>query len=194
MSKILTLLLILSGGALVAHAQVSPTPVINNEVRDPTSIRMRSVEFERIERESQQGGNRSPLWGSEHKFAVIREDFENIQKIQSEIVEAYTAGETVELKKLSRLAGEMAKKAVRLESNLFGQATKQKRQPQTDFVTKSMRDLIITLDNEIGEFVQDPIFTDLRLFDAKASEKSQAALGRIVKLAEALSSAASQPQ
>lgn len=194
MSKILTLLLILSGCAVVAHAQVSPTPVINDEVRDPTSIRMRSVEFERIKRGSPQGGNRSPLWGSEHKFAVIRKDFEKIQKIQSEIVEAYTARQTVDFKKLSQLAGEMAKKADRLESNLFGQATKQKRQPQKDFVTKSMRELIITLDNEIGEFVQDPIFSNLRLFDTKASEKSQAALERIIKLAEALSSAAAKPR
>ena len=35
-------------------AQVSPTPVINNEIRDISSVRRRSMELERVQKEANQ--------------------------------------------------------------------------------------------------------------------------------------------
>ena len=54
----------------------------------------------------------------------------------------------------------------------------------------SLRDLIIELDKEIGRFVQEPMFANIKLVEAKSSEEAQKVLERVIFLADALSKAA----
>lgn len=170
-------------------AQISPTPVINNEVRDNSSIRMREVELERFKRDSKKVKIDQPTKAQTVKFAEIKGDFENIQKLQSEIVKTYTTGNRINFKKISEAAAEISRRAARLDSNLFFQkSAKPKKDKKVEEPgEKNLKDLIIELDNEIGIFVTSPIFTNNKLVDSKVSGKSQDELEKIIQLSVRLS-------
>ena len=82
-------------------AQVSPTPVINNEIRDPTSMRMRAIDMERVKKDANKVSLDEPTKEQTIKFAEIKEDFENIQKLESEIVKVYESGKEINFNKIS---------------------------------------------------------------------------------------------
>jgi hypothetical protein len=173
-------------------AQISPHPVIEAEIRDNTSIRMRSMQLERVKRESTEVVPEEPSKERIAKLAEIKEDFENIQKLQNEVVKAYTTGKKINFGKIDDSAAKISKKALRLDANLFGAESDKwsKTKNNDDVGTKSVRDLIIELDDAIGNFVSSPIFTNNKLVDSKISEKSQIDLQKIIKLSETLSKAA----
>ena len=102
-----------------AFSQVVPTPVINNEIRDNTSIRSREIELERVKRDSRKPNLTADLNGRVIKFSEIKEDFESIQKLQNSIVEIYTTGKKIRYEEIGKLALEINKGAVRLNLNLF---------------------------------------------------------------------------
>ncbi len=170
-------------------AQISPHPVIEAEIRDNNSIRMRSLQLERVKRESTEVVPEEPAKERIVKLAEIKEDFENIQKLQSEIVKAYTTGKKINFEKIDDSAAKISKKALRIDVNLFrSESDKRSKTESNDEVgTKSVRDLIIELDNAIGNFVSSPIFTNNKVIDSKISEKSQIDLQKIIKLSETLS-------
>jgi uncharacterized membrane-anchored protein YjiN (DUF445 family) len=170
-------------------AQISPHPVIEAEIRDNNSIRMRSLQLERVKRESNQVIPEALTKEQIVKLAEIKEDFENIQKLQSEIVKTYTTGKKINFGKIDDSAAKISKKALRLDANLFGSESdnRSKTKSKDEVGTKSVRDLIIELDNAIGNFVSSPIFTNNRLIDSKMSEKSEIDLQKIIKLSETLS-------
>ena len=170
-------------------AQISPHPVIEAEIRDNTSIRMRSMQLERVKRESNEVIPPAPSKEELIKLAEIKEDFENIQKLQSEIVKSYTSGKKINFGKIDDSAAKLSKKALRLDVNLFGSESdnRSKTKSRNEITTKSVRDLIIELDDAIGNFVRSPIFTNNKLIDSKMSEKSQLDLQKIIKLSETLS-------
>jgi hypothetical protein len=182
--------------AVSVFAQVSPTPVINNEMRDISSTRRRSLELERVKREADQISLQTISREEPVKFSEIRADFEELQKLENEIVKTYKSGQKINFKKISDLATECSKKAIRLDANLFIPKSKKlaKADSKDPFETKNVRDIIIELDNEIGNFVESPIFTNNKIVDSKISEKSHLVLENIIKLSETLSNKAKQLQ
>ena len=170
-------------------AQISPNPVVETEVRDNNSIRMRSIAIERAKRDSNNPTKKEPTKEEIIKFAEIKQDFENIQKLQDQIVKSYTKGKKINFGKISDSAAELSKKARRLDINLFGTESDNpnKTNSKNEIREKSVRDLIIVLDQAIGNFVSNPIFTNNKLIDTKMSEKSQLDLQKIIKLSETLS-------
>ena len=162
----------------VATAQISPTPVINNEIRDPSSIRMRSLEIERIKRDSKDdSANGSPdrIVNPEQVIA----DFEGIQKLQAKIVAEFRARNRA--RKIAGFAAEMAKRSARLDRNLFGS-----REIPTAGIDAPTEKLIIELDAALAEFVSSPMFADGKLVDQKEAATAEAKLQRIIALAGAL--------
>lgn len=170
--------------AIAAQGQVSPTPVVNEEVRDPNSVRMRAVQLERIKRGVGNLDPRRSLAGDETEFRKVREDFEEIQKTQDEIVRVYTTSRKIDFGRIEELAGEISVRAARLESALFGGAGE--KEPASEGETRPVRDLIVLLDDAIGKFVSAPMFSDPRLVDPSSAEKSQADLALVVKLSSEL--------
>ncbi len=170
-------------------AQISPNPVIETEVRDNNSIRMRSLTLERAKRESNKKPAPAPTKEEIIKFAEIKEDFENIQKLQNQIIKSYTTGKKINFGKISDSATELSKKAHRLDLNLFGAEldNPSKTKSKNEVREKSIRDLIVELDAAVGNFVSNPIFTNNKLIDSKMSEKAQIDLQKITKLSETLS-------
>jgi cell fate (sporulation/competence/biofilm development) regulator YlbF (YheA/YmcA/DUF963 family) len=179
----------------IAFAQV-PNPVADNEMRDVSSIRRRAIELERVKRESNKLKPRESTEEQEIKFAEIKEDFENIQKLQDEIVKAYTTGKKINYEKISQSAAEMTKKTVRLDANLFDSKIEEtvKNKDSEKAKPKIVRDLIIELDKVIGTFVSSPVFKNTKLVDEQSSEKSRLDLEKIFRLSDTLSREAKKLQ
>lgn len=186
MKRTISALFLFLSSAVSLLAQISPTPVINNEVRDNSSMKMREVSLERTKRDAKKPFPKETNEEAAIRFALIKSDFENIQKLQAEIIKAYTTGKEVNYLQISESAEEMHKKSVRLELNLFNtkfekeQKDEKKKQP-------GVRDLIIELDKAISNFVESPLFKNNKLVEQKEAEKSQANLEIIIKLSEILS-------
>ncbi|MEP6786870.1 MAG: hypothetical protein ABJB40_00460 [Acidobacteriota bacterium] len=177
--------LILFSGSI--YAQVSPNPVADAEIRDTDSIRMRSLALEQAKREANQLHATVNPKIPEAKFAVIKDDFENIQKLESLIVKTYTAGKKINVDKISELALAIKKRAGRLRSNFFDiRDETDVDPPPQDLTRKSVRDLIIDLDNALTVFVTSPMFTSPTVVDATENAKAEVNLKQLIKLSAAL--------
>ena len=177
--------LILFSGSI--YAQVSPNPVADVEIRDTDSIRMRSLALEQAKREANQLHPTASPKIPEAKFAVIKSDFESIQKLESSIVKTYIAGEKINYDKIRELALAMKKKAGRLRLNLFYIRDEANFDPPPqDLTRKSVRDLIIDLDGALMAFVTNPTFTGHQVIDTKSNDKARADLENLITLSTAL--------
>lgn len=164
-----------------------PYPVADLEIRDDSSIRRRSLELERVKRE---GNTINPIESSREqqiKFAQVKADFESIQKLQTAIIKAYTTGKKINYDKICESAAEMTIKARRLDENLFNSKQIQKIKAVENPKQKSIRDLIIELDNSVGKFVGSPIFKNTKLVDLEISEQTRIDLENLLSLSETLS-------
>ena len=175
------------------HAQVSPNPVADAEIRDNSSQRMRSIQLERIKRDANKLRPNESSREAEIRFAEIKDDFEGIQKLETLIVQAYTKGLRINYEKIRESSLEMKKRAVRLGVNLFNTG------PETEVIKtsqnltrKSVRDLIIELDKTIANFVGSPTFTKPTVVDTGESARAEKDLGKLIKLSVALSTEAAK--
>jgi hypothetical protein len=156
------------------------------------NIKLRSVELERIKREAEKTAKVRRDDGVELNFSMIKNDFEGIQKEQSNIIAGYQSVGDIDYKKIKDSSNKMTEMAVRLKSNLFLPAadkesnTKAEENPATDANKKSVRNLIVDLDNAIGSFVSNTMFQNLKAIDPELSKKAQADLNNIIKLSSDL--------
>jgi hypothetical protein len=165
-----------------------PEPTLEVEVRE-NSTRMRSIELERIKRESAKLRPRESSKEREINFAEIKEDFENIQKLQDGIIKSYTSEKKINYSKISQSAADMRNKALRLNTNLFGTKSDEANasEDSNNVEKTNVKNLIIELDNAIGSFISSPIFQNTKVVDRKASEIAQSNLKKILNLSCILS-------
>jgi hypothetical protein len=170
-------------------AQISPTPVINNEIKDTSSIRMRSIELERVKREAEKASPDNSATGRQLKFSEIKNEFETIQKLQDSIIKTYTTGKTIDLAKISDLAAELNENSIRLDKNLFVAEKNEAANPKVDenIEQNTIPDLIVKLDKAIGNFVGSKIFQNSKLINLKESQETQSELKKIILLSDELS-------
>lgn len=89
-----------------------------------TDIKNRSIEPERMKRKA----NKRPISKNfTLKFPKIIEDFEKIQKINSNIIQLTAVKSSINYAAVSRFAAEINHRAVRLKSNLFSSELKEKK-------------------------------------------------------------------
>lgn len=174
--------------SVFSQIAVSPNPVADGEIRDPGSIRMRSLQMERFKRDTYKA--RIPKTSEEiaFKFKEIKEEFESIQKLEALIIKTYTTGKTIDYSKISHYSAELLKKAVKLNDNLFVSNINQaeNKTDKKEEKSKTVRELIILLDKSIASFVSSPIFSNNKLVDSNISEKAGIDLEQIIKLSELL--------
>ncbi len=180
------LLLVFAPSAVTAQLPPPPINIAGIDLRD-NNIRMRSNELERIKREADKPTFESTR-EKDIRFALVKEDFEKIQKLQTAIVKAYTSGKTIDFSKIGQFSIEISKKAVKLNQNLFGSGQFEIVKPESreNRGPRGLRDLIIELDKAIGRFVTSPVFSNNILVDPTVSENSQIELERIISLSKAL--------
>ncbi len=167
-----------------ALAQPGPPPGgPDKDMKGETdSMRGRSSEIERVKREAEKPEKRKAAEKSpEDKFPQIKEDFERIQIVNGEVLQAVGTPDYV---RLSEAAGEVSKRAARLKSNLFppesekkpkGQAVEEKE--QTD-----LKSLLSALDEALARFVSSPIFQNTKVVNPEDSAKAKQELDEVIKL------------
>ncbi len=191
---LLALAVIATGSFSVVSAQdpptVTPPPVADNATPFESSIKLRSVELERIKREALKSATLRREDGKELKFSIVKDDFEGIQKEQSKIIEAYTMRKVIDYKQISESSNRITEMAVRLRANVFdpdGDGKEGEAKPEeVSYAGKSVRDLIISLDNAIGEVVTSPMWQKLAVVDPKVSVPVEASLVNVIKASAAL--------
>ncbi|MBC7899127.1 MAG: hypothetical protein H7070_03655 [Saprospiraceae bacterium] len=128
------------------------------------------------------------------KYEEIKTDFEQIQKSQDSIIDAYKGGDAINYVKIGTSSLEISKSANRLKSNLFtpvaDKIEAEKDPVEKVKITKTIRDLIVELDNTIGLFAASPMFLNLRVIDPAVSEKTGKDLDMIIELSSILNAEA----
>jgi hypothetical protein len=158
--------------------------------------KMNSIELERIKREAEKpnASNSAIHSKAQSKFPQIKEDFEGIQIAQSAIIKTYTTDKKIDYALIEISAEDILKRAKRLDSNIFAEPIKKKEDSEkpkdTTEKPKSLRDLIIDLDNAIGSFVSSPIFGNLKVVDPNVAVKTREDLILIQDLSEKITAEA----
>jgi hypothetical protein len=153
-------------------------------------IKMRSVEMERIKREAQiaEASAFAPINKEiSAKFPQIKEDFEGIQVLEGSIIKAYTTGKSIDYGLIESAAEGINKKAQRLDTNLFAATKAEKKEEKTTEKVekpKIIRDLIVELDNAVGDFVSSKIFGNIKVIEPDVAIKTRNDLLNILKLSE----------
>ena len=155
-------------------------------------IKLRSVEIERIKREADKSNASSfaPINTEiKAKFPQIKEDFESVQLLQAAIIKAYTTGKTIDYGMIETSAEGINKKAKRLDANLFASKIQKKSDNSKAKETKikSVKVLIVELDNSIGSFVSSKIFGNINVVDPVVALKTRTDLVKIMDLSDQLS-------
>ncbi len=177
-------------------AQIAPPGAGDTNLQDNT-IKMRSVEIERVKRDANKDNPESfaPINQEiKAKFPQIKEDFEAVQILQAAIIKAYTTGKIIDYKMIQTSAENINKKAKRLDSNLFASRLERKNSnPKAkEEKTKSIKELIIALDNSIGSFVSSKIFGNIDVIDSEVAIKTRTDLVNILEVSDKLSKEANK--
>jgi hypothetical protein len=182
-------------GALNVFAQPPGSgapPGAGDKTLSNDSIKLRSVELERIKRESQiaEAASYAPINPKlAAQFGQVKDDYEAVQLLQAAIIKAYTTGKTIDYAMIETSATAMGKRALRLDSNLFAATKADKIETKSEEKKEkilSVRDLIINLDSAIGDFVSSPIFGKQKVIEPEAAIKTRDDLFKVLKLSEHL--------
>jgi len=163
--------------------------------------KMRSMELERIKRDAQKPDQKTKTTQQPPapNFEQVKQDFESIQRLQDDIVTAYSKSTVIDFKRISDDAFQMNQSASRLETNLFppeekkGDKKKDSKkaadpaaQSPDAAQPQDIKSLIVEQDSTISTFVSSPMFTNPKVIDQQANAKSHADLQRLMKLSAAL--------
>lgn len=212
MIKTLILFVLVFSTAIYSNVfgqQAAPPGAGDKDLRD-NNVKSRSVELERIDREANKpnktgnSGSSSNASGEDKlaaKYGEIKEDFEQIQMSQDVIIKTYQNTSKIDYAQIIKSALEINKSARRLDLNLFPSKINEdpesekndkneKKQSAETKLAKSLRDLIVDLDNAIGSFASSTMFQNLRLIDPKVSIKTRTDLAKIIESSAELSAQA----
>lgn len=185
------------------YGQQTPTPVSDDKDLRDTNVKSRSVDLERVDRDARKTAE-SPIKNDAAKTAVaapedklaakfdeIKTDYEQIQLSQDAVIKAYQGTGKIDYAQIGKSALEINKSAARLNANLFPavetpdaekEENKDAEKKKETKSPKSVRDLIVDLDNAVGRFATSPMFQNLRTPDATASVRAKSDLEKIIEL------------
>jgi hypothetical protein len=178
----------LAAGSLVLGQSPAPPGAGDKNLGD-RNIKERSIELERVSRDTKKA-TPATKEDRELQFREIKEDFERIQLSQSEIVDGYTKGKTVDYEKISENAEKIHVGGKRLMGNLFSPIEQKKGEKKVEQLVAPMptdvKALIVDLDNAIGAFTGSPMFTNPQLVNVEDNKKAKAELEKIIGVSSAL--------
>jgi hypothetical protein len=179
-AAIVALIAALSSGVAAAPQRL-PGTAPTGSPRDRTiEDKIRSDEIERVKRDSEKPDARTP----DTRFPQIKEDFERIQIINTDILQAHAPDAAPDYKRIAAAASEIRKRAARLKSEMFPveeerQATDKGKETEEQ---RELKSLLSALDDAIASFVHNPLFTNLQVVDAHHSTVARRDLERVIKL------------
>ncbi len=164
-----------------ALAQGPPPGGPDKNMKSETDgARARSTELERVKRDAEKP-DRKAGESPEDKFPQIKEDFERIQIVNGEVLQA---GGSPDYGRLSEAASEVRERASRLKSNLF--AAESEKKPKAEGVEEEARtdlkSLLSALDEALARFVNSPMFQNTKVVNPHDSAKAKGDLDEVIKL------------
>lgn len=181
-----------------AFAQSPAPPGAGDKNLADRSIKDRSIELERIKREASKPDrkNEAQVATDAARFEEVKEDFENIQRLQDEVVTAYKTSKQIEVQKIAANAEQINKRAIRLESNLFPTTEEKKSSKKSKEVQKEvpalrplpqdLKSLIAEQDNALAKFVGNPMFTNPSVANVNDQATARTDLQKLIRLSAAL--------
>jgi len=164
-------------------AQGSMEEAVQNARDRFSDIKHRSGELERIKRDAEKAPERND---STRKFPEIKEDFEQIQKINSDDLQPFAVKNPTNYAAFLKAVSELKHRAVRLHSNLFSFDSKEKNnsnnKKQIAGEQQDIKILLGNLDETINSFVHNSIFQNIKVVNPKDSLKAQNDLETIIKI------------
>ena len=182
-SKWLFLVILVASSAFLSssRAQAQRSPTVSPKDKS-IEDKFRSDEIERIRRSAISAVNRNDRPAT--RFPQIKEDFERIQLINSDVLQANTFDKVLDYRSISKAAAEIKKRATRLKFNLFPSESKaEERQiAQQTKEPQDLRSLLTELDKAISSFVHNPIFENTKVVNPEDSMRAERDLEKIIKL------------
>ena len=127
------------------------------------------------------------------KFQEIKEDFENIQRLEDEIIKIYTTSKKINYAKISGDAESINTSALRLRTNLFPAMDAQKKgakpkqnKGNSSPLPEDLKSLIVEQDNMLAAFVANPMFANPKVVNSNDNAKAQTDLDQLIRLSSAL--------
>jgi len=160
------------------------------------NTKTRSIELERVKRDAEKPDRTKQDAPPPVNFQQVKEDFESIQRMQDDIIAAYSKGSAIDYGRISTDSAQLNQSAVRLESNLFPppppappEKRKEKKKPVEQTVAQpeqllptDLKSLIVEQDSCVGSFVTNPMFTNPQVVNPDNIAKAHADLLRLIKL------------
>ena len=169
---------------LLAQPPVNRVPGTSSRTRT-IEDKIRSDEMERIKRGAEQPERKDPA----PHFPSIKEDFEQIQLINNDVLQTDAVKQTPDYKLIGAAATEIKDRAARLKTNLFSSAAEKQptnkgagEKDERALLPQDIRSLLATLDDAIHSFVSNPMFTNLNVVDVQHSAKARRDLDTVIKL------------
>lgn len=147
-------------------------------------VKGRSNEMERVKRDAEKPGKKDGKDGAGETFPQIKEDFEQIQHVNGDVLQAAAPGAALDYARIREAASEIKKRATRLRKNLFGvEAENEKRSKEKDEDGgRDLKSLLPALDGAISDFVHSPVFQNAGGAGPDDSAKAARALEAVIKL------------
>ena len=161
-------------------------------------VKGRSAELERIKRDANKPDtkNQQEAATSPAKFHEIKEDFENLQLRQDEIVKAYKLGKQIDIGKIAQISDLMNKNAIRLEANLFPKVEEKKSKKKSSVpkaaeaepapLPLDLRSLIVEQDNTLASLVNNSMFVNPQIANVEDNARAHSDLKKLVRLTAAV--------
>lgn len=182
MKRLFATIFVFIVSAAASFAQNTPERSILSARDQFSDIKNRSVEMERMKRDA---GKPSSDQNLPVKFPEIKEDFEKIQKINSDLLQKFVAA-TQDRTAIGEIASEINQRAARLKSNLFPAEPKTKNKRANADEPRDLITLLKALDESIDSFVHSSIFQSAKLVNSQDSLKAQQDLESVIKLSNAI--------
>ncbi len=177
-NHILAATFLLLGATILIPAQNSIEQGVIRSRDDFSNIKNRSLELERIKRESY----KHPVENSTVKFPEIKEDFERLQKINSDVLQPVFTKSPSNYTAILKAATEINHRANRLNTNLFAPDEEKIKEDKKSTAPGDVKILIVNLDKNINRFVHSPIFQNLQVVNPKDSLQAQKDLETVIKI------------
>lgn len=184
--KILLAVFLFTFSVTVTSAQENPSQAVLNAQEQFFDIKKRSLELERVKRES----NKRPVNKDLNaRFPKIKEDFEQIQKANNDFFQLVAAQAPVNYSAVLKLVSEINQRADRLRSNLFTTESEEKEKSKNKQIVDESEDiklLFSALDKAVNSFAHSPMFQNLNLVNLDDSLKAQKDLETIITVSSVI--------
>jgi hypothetical protein len=181
--KLLLAIFLFAVSAAATPAQINPEKAILNAREQFFDIKNRSIELERMKRDSHK---RPVSRDVTRKFPAIKEDFEQIQKINSDVFKLTSVKTPIDYAVVLKFVSEINRRAIRLKSNLFSAETKMKSKQEIVAEPQDIKTLLVDLDKCINSFVHSSIFQNVKLVNSEDSRKAQKDLETVINVSNAI--------